>query len=110
MLDSSLWAGRCHPGPRTVPLPLSDEQRAAVEMAIRPDNVGRRVAQRGQAVLLMADGVTAGDVARALGIHPRTVEKWRVRFSQGEPARKLADAPRSGRPPSLSWPPTAPRS
>ena len=110
MLDSSLWAGRSHPGPRTVPLPLADEQRVAIEMMIRPDNVSRRVAQRGQAVLLLADGVAPGDVALALGIHPRTAEKWRVRFSCEDPVRMLADAPRSGRPPSLSWPPTAPRS
>lgn len=37
MLDSTQWAGRSHPGPRTVPLPLSEEQRAAIEcVSIHP--------------------------------------------------------------------------
>jgi Winged helix-turn helix len=110
MIDSAPWAARRHPGPRTVPLPLSDAQRADVEMAIRPDKVGRRFAQRGHALLLMADGVGAEDIGRLLGIDPRTARKWRVRFSCGDPVRKLADAPRSGRPPSLSQPQTAPKS
>jgi transposase len=85
-----------------VPLALTEAQRTDIEMAIRPDKVGRRIFQRGQAVLLMADGVGAEDIATILGIDPRTARKWRVRFSQGDPLRKLADAPRSGRPPSLS--------
>lgn len=85
-----------------MPLALSAAQRADIEMAIRPDKVGRRIFQRGQALLLMADGVGTEDVAALLGIDPRTARRWRVRFSCGEPARKLADAPRSGRPPSLS--------
>lgn len=85
-----------------MPLALSEAQRADIEMAIRPDKVGRRIFQRGQALLLMADGVGTEDVAALLGIDPRTARRWRVRFSCSEPARKLADAPRSGRPPSLS--------
>ena len=44
MLDSTQWVGRPHPGPRTVPLPLSEEQRAAIERAIRPEDVAETVA------------------------------------------------------------------
>src|SRR5262245_27717020 len=102
MINYASWVDRPHTGPRAMPLALSDAQRAEVEMAIRPDKVGRRFAQRGQALLLMADGVGTEDIARLLGIDPRTARKWRVRFSCEDPVRKLADAPRSGRPPSLS--------
>ncbi len=57
---------------------------------------------RAQSVLLMADAVPAPDIASVLGVHERTVEKWRVRFSVADPVTQLADAHRSGRPPSLS--------
>ena len=92
-----------------MPLPLTRKQLAAVEAAIRPGKAEKRVVVRGQALLLMAAGVSQHDVARALGVHPRTAEKWRQRFLDADdPVSKLADAPRSGRPPSLSPTPTRP--
>jgi transposase len=93
-----------------VPLKLSPEQRIDVEAAMRPDKAERRVWQRAQALLFMADGVPATDIAKVLGVHLRTVFRWRTRFLCDHPEMKLADAPRSGRPPSLSRRPTAPRS
>ena len=57
---------------------------------------------RAQAMLLMADAVPCSDIAAVLGMHLRSVEKWRARFDVENPLTKLADAPRSGRPPSLS--------
>ena len=110
MIDSSPWANRPHYGRPTVPLPLSDAQRTEIETALRPDKVEKRVLRRGVAVLFMADGVPAGDIAKVLGVDVRTVQRWKNRFDCEEPAKKLADAPRSGRPPSLSQEPTAPRS
>ncbi len=77
---------------------------------MRPEKAERRIVTRAQAVLFMADGVPACDIAMVLGVHERTVFKWRKRFECEAPALKLADAPRSGRPPSLSRTPTAPRS
>lgn len=62
-----------------------------------------RVARRAQALLLMAEGVGLGDIARLVGVNLRTVEEWRSRFQKAaDPLAALADAPRSGRPPSLS--------
>jgi transposase len=58
------------------------------------------VALRAQALLMMADGVAAADVAVVLGVHERTVFRWRKRFACENPSARLADAPRSGRPPS----------
>ncbi len=93
-----------------MPLKLSPEQRIDIEAAMRPEKAERRIVTRAQAVLFMADGVPACDIAMVLGVHERTVFKWRKRFECEAPALKLADAPRSGRPPSLSRTPTAPRS
>lgn len=79
-------------------------------MAMRADKTEVRIVRRAQAALLMADDVATVDIARLIGVHPRTIEKWRVRFRVAEPADKLADAPRSGRPRALSPKPNAPES
>jgi hypothetical protein len=103
MISAEPWVSRRHPGPRAKPIVLTPQQREAVEAAIRPAKAEKRVVLRGEALLLMAAGVSQHDVARALGVHPRTAEKWRQRFLHADdPVKKLVDAPRSGRPPSLS--------
>lgn len=110
MINPEPWVARPHPGPRATPFPLAPEQRAAVEAALRRATTEVRVAKRGQALLLMADGVGAGDIAMLLGVHVRTVFEWKARFAKVDnPVEMLADAPRSGRPPSLSRTPSAPR-
>ncbi|MBA3365531.1 MAG: helix-turn-helix domain-containing protein [Actinobacteria bacterium] len=107
MIDSGPWVARARPGPPAKPLSLSREQRAAVEAAIRPGKTELRVARRAQALLLMADGVSTYDTAKLIGVHVRTVFEWRERFRNADdPAAKLADAPRSGRPRALSPTPT----
>jgi transposase len=51
----------------------------------------------------MADGVSPYDVAKILGVHVRTAWEWKARFVHcDDPVSKLVDAPRPGRPPSLS--------
>ena len=109
MIDPEPWVSRPHPGPRAKPLVLKAELRAAIEEAIRPAKAEQRIVRRAEALLLMAEGVSPGDTARALGANPRTVRRWRKRFAEGDnPRATLADAPRSGRPPSLSRTPTPP--
>lgn len=90
----------------TVPVPLTGEQRAQVEAELRRGKVEKRVYLRARALLMMADGTPANRVAWELGVHERTAEKWRHRFRQEDPVSKLADAPRTGRPHSLSPKPT----
>lgn len=102
MIDYSALAGRAHGGRPTVALVLSAEQRARIEAAMRPAKAEQRVIRRAQAVLMMADGVPGTDIARLLGVDVATVQKWRRRFDCKDPAERLADAPRLGRPPSLS--------
>jgi transposase len=69
---------------------------------MRPAKAEQRVVRRAQALLMMADGVPGTDIARLLGVDVATVQKWRRGFDCDNPVDKLADAPRSGRPPSLS--------
>ena len=107
MIDSTPWAGRRHGGQPTVPLDLSHEDRAALEDLIRPGKVEKRVLQRAQALLLMADGVPLADIGRILGVHRITVIDWRKRFSTPNPLLHLKDAPRTGRPRSLFRKPSA---
>ncbi|SRR6266404_1095186 len=101
MIDSTPWAGRAHRGPATVALALSEKERSEVLAVLGPPTVQKRVFLRGQALLLMADGVPPGDVAKLLGVHERTVWKWKKRFGSGNPTERLSDVPRPGRPPSL---------
>ena len=93
-----------------MPLDVSPKHRLQAEEVVRRPKAESRVARRAQALLLMADGVATTDVAKLVGIHERTAFKWRKRFLVADPVAKLADAPRSGRPPSLSRRPMPPRS
>jgi transposase len=103
MIDPTPWVNRPHPGPRAERLVLTPEQREAVEALLRSGTTELRVARRGQALLLMADGVGPEDIAKLVGVHVRTVIEWRLRFKKAaNPLDMLADALRSGRPPSLS--------
>ena len=102
MIDYGALAGRAHGGRPTVPIVLSANERAKIEALMRPAKAGQRVVRRAQALLMMADGVPGTDIARLLGVHVVTVQAWRRRFDCDNPGDKLADAPRSGRPPSLS--------
>ena len=93
-----------------MPLELSVEDRARLEAMLGPGKVEKRIFQRGQALLLLADGVPGCDIGMLLGVHERTVFKWKKRFDTNKPLDRLTDAPRTGRPPSLSPRRTAPRS
>jgi DNA-directed RNA polymerase specialized sigma24 family protein len=107
MIEYSPLMDRPHPGRPTVPLKLSPDERERVEAAVRTPKTEQRVAHRAQALLMLADAVTASDIAKLLGVHERTVQRWRARFECAKPSEKLADAPRSGRPRALSRKPTA---
>lgn len=103
MIDSTPWVDRPHPGPRAEQLALAPAQRVQVEALLRCGTTPLREARRAQALLLMADGVGPGDIALLVGVHERTVVGWRSHFKKAvNPVDELADAPRSGRPPSLS--------
>jgi hypothetical protein len=106
MINAMPWADRPHRGPKAEALELSPEEREKIEAIVRLPSTEQRVARRGQAVLLFADSVATADVAMLVGIDYRTARKWKKRFRCESPSEKLADAPRSGRPPSVCRPQT----
>ena len=53
--------------------------------------------QRARIITLSWDGAQVGQIAEALGCHPRTVYRWLHRFNAGG-LDDLGDLPRSGRP------------
>ena len=110
MIEYAELAGRPHGGRPTVAIVLSAEARAQIAAAMRPAKAEQRVVRRAQALLMMADGVPGTDIARVLGVHVRTIQDWRRRFDCEAPVDKLADAPRSGRPPFFSPTPMPPGS
>lgn len=54
---------------------------------------------RERAVAAVEAGQRRGEVVRAYGVDPRTVERWLARARRGE---ALADRPRAGRPPKIA--------
>lgn len=80
---------------------LTEEQRAELLRRIRAPTTAQRDVQRARIILDSAEGRTAVEVARALGFHPRKVERWRSRFAKSGLAG-LEDRQRSGRKPKFS--------
>ena len=62
------------------PLPLSDEQRAAVEVMARSLSLPHRQVVQAKALLLAGDGVATNEVARRCGTTDTSVRAWRRRF------------------------------
>jgi transposase len=54
---------------------------------------------RARAVAAVGAGMARSEVARAFGVHSRTLDRWLARARRGE---ALVDRPRSGRPPTIT--------
>jgi transposase len=79
------------------PLVLEAAEREQLQRwACRP-KTEQRLAQRSRIVLGCADGLDNDEVAAALGVHAKTVGKWRRRFLQRR-LDGLSDDPRPGVP------------
>ena len=78
-------------------LVLSDEERSFLEAQVRRHRVARSMSDRCRMILRCADGLGNKAVAAEMGVHERTVGKWRRRFVKDR-LDGLSDAPRSGRP------------
>ncbi len=84
-----------------VRLTLDAEQRAELQRRVRAGTSCQRDGLRARIVLSSEDGGSAVAVARRVGVHPRTVERWRDRFRRhGVPG--LHDKPRPGAPPKFA--------
>jgi transposase len=85
-------------------LALRDRQRAELEYLVAHTPLAKE-RSRAQAVLWLAEGQGAGEVAELLGVSRQTVYNWAERFLRRERLglrERLLDAPRSGRPPTAS--------
>lgn len=79
------------------PLPVSEDERAALRSRTRAGTTEQRSALRARIVLRAAEGATHTAIAQELGCSVPTVLLWRRRFREGGLAG-LADAPHPGRP------------
>lgn len=102
MIDPTPWVNRTHRGPRAEPLPLTAAERRDLLDAMGPAKAEKRVVLRSEAMLLLSSGVGNERTAVLVGVHVRTVERWRQRARERGAVAALHDARRPGRPPSLS--------
>lgn len=93
------------PGPKPPAVPLSEEERHALHTLIRAHKTPQHLSFRAQVVLLLAEGLTAPDVARRLETTRTTVRRWRRHWLKGPGCavhERLQDAPRPGAPAPFS--------
>jgi len=76
---------------------VSEEDRGKLERLIRRGTAPQRDVLRAKVVLLAADGVGSGEIAKLLDVSMPTVCKWRKRAARSG-IKGLGDARRSGRP------------
>jgi transposase len=62
------------------PLPMTDEQRDALEKMSRATSLPHRSVNQSKALLWAADGVANEEIARRCRVAPDTVRSWRNRF------------------------------
>ncbi len=84
------------------PVVLSPEQRAVLEAQARARRASARSVERARIVLLAAAGLQNRDIAAQLQIMPETVARWRRRFLTGGVEALAHDAPRPGRPRTIT--------
>jgi transposase len=80
------------------PLPISDDQRAALTVWSKSRVLPQRQVLRAQIVLKAADGVATAEIARVLQTSEPTVRLWRGRFAEAGIPSLEEDAPGRGRP------------
>ena len=93
------------PGLKPPAVPLSGEERQALHTLIRAHKTPQHLSFRAQVILLLAEGLTAPDVARRLGTTRTTVRRWRRHWCKRQGCavpERLQDAPRPGAPATLS--------
>src|SRR5208337_130154 len=84
------------------PVVLSTEQRDMLESRARARSAAARSVERARIVLLAAAGMQDKQIAAKLRIMPEKAARWRNRFLDGGLAALDKDAPRPGRPPTIT--------
>jgi transposase len=88
------------------PVTVLPAQREVLELLVRTHSTPQQLALRARIILHAADGMRVRASGRELGVWPKTVRYWCKRWRQApeeQPvADRLADAPRSGKPPTYT--------
>ena len=84
------------------PITLTDDDDESLLRLSRAHKTPRKLAERATMILLASAGTGVREIARQLGVWPKTVRLWRARWlsaAGGTPiAVRLADEPRPGAP------------
>ena len=81
---------------------LDAGQRRVLEQQSRGRSLPARVVERARIVLRAADGFQDKEIAAEMGVTPEKVARWRNRFLAGGSQALQKDAPRPGRPHTVS--------
>ena len=81
---------------------LSDRERQYIKNITRKGDRNARVMKRASVLLNSDAGKTDGDIADTLAVSTRTIERVRIRYGTEGIERALYDAPRSGKPPTIT--------
>jgi putative transposase len=88
------------------PVSVLPEQRELLEQLVRTHSTPQQLALRARVIVHAVEGVGVRESARELGVWPKTVRYWRKRWREADSKRsvceRLADAPRSGTPPTFT--------
>jgi len=88
------------------PVSVLPEQREALEKLVRTHSTAQQLVLRARMIMHAAEGIGVRESARELGVWPKTARYWRKRWRQADDkcsvCERLADAPRSGAPPTYT--------
>ena len=84
------------------PVEVSSEQRTALEGMARQRSLPLRVVERARIVLLAADGLENKQIAQRLHSTQEKAARWRKRFLAGGITALQKDAPRPGKPRTIT--------
>ena len=87
--------------PSLYPIDLSEEEGRELRQRSARYTLPYREVQRAKMILMAADGLENGEIARRLELRVDTVRKWRKRFFEQRLAG-LDEAPGRGRKPAFS--------
>lgn len=97
-------------GPQPLIVTLSSAEQAALDALVRAHSTPQQLVVRARVVLAAATGLNNAQIARQLGVSLDLVRLWRDRWRALQAvsltdlpvAARLADAPRAGRPPTIT--------
>jgi transposase-like protein len=88
------------------PITLTPAQEDELQRLARAHKTPRKLAERAEMILCSAAGTPVREIARELGVWPKTVRHWRAQWlasaAETPVMARLTDAPRPGAPATFS--------